>query len=266
MRVVRSAFLCVAVVLASCGHAQHSARAATPTPWTFAPTPTPTPIPTAGLRLAPSPLPWRTPEATLLQRVTAAHLCPDGRVTDALTFRESLYAGCGDGTVLRLTRGLDIIRSRKFGQSNTYLRPAGDAAISVFWTDDGASLVDRLLFVTAVTLKPIMDEPASDSLFLGTIGNRAYIENFCCFGRPDVYEPATIYSISLKDGSASESVDLAPDPQAHPPAAQPLGQGEWNYLIGKYFYVVVQNITYRYDVTNLSLPPVRMKTNERRPL
>jgi len=65
----------------------------------------------------------------------------------------------------------------------------------------------------------------------------------------------------LKDGSgAAEKIDLAPDQHVHPGAAQPLGQGESNYLIGKYFYVVVQDITYRYDVTKLNRPPVRMKT------
>jgi hypothetical protein len=140
------------------------------------------------------------------------------------------------------------------------LEPAGNATIAVLGFNDGATLTSGLTFLSAQTLHPISSHAMSDSTFLGVIGDRAYIDDWCCNGRSDVYEPATIYSISLKDGSASEGVNLAPDPQAHPGELQPLGQGDRNYLIGKFFYVVVGPVTYRYDVRNLQKAPTRMAT------
>jgi len=73
-------------------------------------------------------------------------------------------------------------------------------------------------------------------------------------------QPATIYSISLKDGSESKHVNFAPDSQAHSGNLQPLGQGENNYLIGTYFYVPIGSVTYRYDVRDVRKPPKRMAT------
>lgn len=100
----------------------------------------------------------------------------------------------------------------------------------------------------------------TDSTLLGVIGDRAYIDDWCCFGRPDVYQPATIYSISLKNGSESVHINLAPDPEAHPALQQPLGQGGHNYVIGKHFYVVVGPVTYRYNLFDLHRPPTRLTT------
>ncbi len=117
-----------------------------------------------------------------------------------------------------------------------------------------------LTFLRAKDLRQLGPKLISDNTFLGVIGDRAYIDDWCCFGRPDEYRPATIYSISMKNGSVSTSVDLAPDPKAHPANVQPLGQGEHNYLLGRYLYVVVGRITYRYDILNLKLRPKRMFT------
>ena len=138
--------------------------------------------------------------------------------------------------------------------------PAGTDAIAVSGMNDGAALRGELSLLRATTLKPVVQHPMSDSSFLGVIGDRAYIDDWCCNGRGDTYQPATIYSVSLKDGSESQHTDLAPDPEAHPANLQPLGQGAQNYLISKYFYVVVGPVTYRYDVDYLQRPPKRMAT------
>ena len=92
----------------------------------------------------------------------------------------------------------------------------------------------------------------------GVVRGRAYIDDWCCFGRCDVYRPATTYSISLQNGTKSERIDLRPHPQAHPGNQQPLGQGEYNYLVGHYLYVVVGFVTYRYDILDLRKPPRRL--------
>jgi hypothetical protein len=139
--------------------------------------------------------------------------------------------------------------------------PAGSNAIAVFGTTDGAVLQAQLMLLNARTLESIVKHDMPDSTFLGVYEGRAYIDDWCCFGRADHYAPATIYSVSLKDGSESAHVDLAPDPAAHPGELAPLGQGESNYRIGKYFYVHVEQITYRYDLTDLRKPPIRMRSS-----
>jgi hypothetical protein len=143
--------------------------------------------------------------------------------------------------------------------------PAGTNAVVVQGWNDGAALSNNMAILNKNTLKPIADGQMDDSTFLGVIGERAYIDDWCCFGRPDQYRPATIYWVSLKDGSASQPVDLYPQPDLHPTRMQPLGQGEHNYLQGRYFYVVTPNYTYRYAVTNLKAPPLRTVTRSASP-
>jgi hypothetical protein len=140
------------------------------------------------------------------------------------------------------------------------IAPAGASALVVTGFNGGAHLRSGLTILHKRTLRLITAGVLSDSTFLGVIGDRAYIDDWCCNGRADVYQPATIYSISLKDGFESKHVDLTPDPESHPGDVQPFGQGEHNYLIGNYFYVVVGPVTYRYDIRNLQKPPLRMAT------
>lgn len=191
-------------------------------------------------------------------------------VTTTSTIDGRFYVGCDNGTVAladpRTWRPLRVAKLQPSVVSG--VRAAGNSAIAVAAWRDGAALVNDLYFLNSRTLKQINKDNMSDTLFLGVIGNRAYLDDLCCFGRADQYRPATVYSMSLEDGSTTEPVDLAPDAKAHPPDREPLGQGETSYLIGKYFYLVVndvryiRNLTYRYDITNLRLPPVRMKTYE----
>ena len=171
------------------------------------------------------------------------------------------YIGCSAGSVVALDARGDIIASANVQMDGlTSIVPAGRNAIAVSGFNDGAFLRNGLTFLRAKTLRQIGPKLISDNTFLGVIGDHAYIDDWCCFGRPDEYRPATIYSISMKNGAVSTSVDLAPDPKAHPANMQPLGQGEHNYLLGRFLYVVVGRTTYRYDILNLKLRPKRMLT------
>lgn len=140
------------------------------------------------------------------------------------------------------------------------IEPAGTNAVAITGWIDGATLRSVLSILRTPTLNPVVADDMQDSTYLGTIDDRAYIDDWCCNGRADEYLPATIYSVSLTDGSEGKHVDLAPDPQAHPAASQPLGQGEHNYMIGSYLYVVVGSVTYRYDVRDLNRGPTRLST------
>ena len=177
-----------------------------------------------------------------------------------------LYIGCPETIAI-----LDRIDGRVVGKKGigiygfNAIVPAGDNAVVVEGWNDGAALRSDMAILNKNTLKPIVERQMSDSTFLGVIGDRVYIDDWCCFGRPDRYRPATIYSISLKDGSTTQPFDLYPEPDLHPARMQPLGQGERNYLEGDYFYVVTPNFTYRYDVRSLKSPPVRTVTPSNSP-
>lgn len=145
------------------------------------------------------------------------------------------------------------------------IEPAGDSAIAVMGSRDGAMIVDDLFFLDARTLKQINKQQMSDTLFLGVIGDRPYLDNLCCFGRSGEYRPATIYTMSLRNGSTTVPVDLRPDADGHAADQDPPGQGDRSYLIGRTFYLVVYDpryhvdFAYRYDITRLDRPPVRMR-------
>ena len=179
----------------------------------------------------------------------------------AALINEILYVACPD-TIAILDRANGRVAHER--SINIYgfnaIVAAGSKAVVVEGWNDGAALRNDMAILDKNTLKTIVDRPMSDSTFLGVIGDRAYIDDWCCFGRADQYRPATIYWVSLTDGSASEPIDLNPEPNLHPARMQPLGQGARNYLQGDSFYVVTPNYTYRYDVRNLNAPPVRMVT------
>lgn len=177
-----------------------------------------------------------------------------------------VYVTCSEGPpewttrIAAFTRGGQILATAHLPMYEvTRMEAAGTSAVAVTGYNDGAAMRNELSILEATTLRPIVRHRMTDSTFLGVINDRAYIDDYCCFGRGEKYAPATIYSISLKDGSESRPVDLAPDPELHS-GYPPVGQGAWNYLIGKYFYVVVSPITYRYDVLDLQKPPKRMAT------
>lgn len=185
-------------------------------------------------------------------------VCVD--VSAVALVRETLYAGCpGAVAILNRTDGR-ALRKQSVGMEGIgKIVAAGERAIAVEGWTDGAALRNELAILDRHTLEPITGQ-MTDSTFLGVIRDRAYIDDWCCLGRDNEYRPATIYSISLKNGAATRPVDLYPQPKLHPARMQPLGQGEKNYLRGDYFYVVTPNYTYRYDIRNLRAPPRRTIT------
>jgi len=178
----------------------------------------------------------------------------------------TLFIGCSAGSIVAFdTRG-DLLASANVRMDGiTSIVSAGSREIAISGYNDGASLRNGLAILRVRNLRPVGPKLIEDSTFLGVIGDRAYIDDWCCFGRPNEYRPATIYSISLKNGSESRPVDLTPDPQAHPANMQPLGQGEHNYLKRRYLYVVVGPITYRYNMMDLARRPRRMFTPKTSP-
>lgn len=249
-----TASLCL---LSACGSRTHAAASAS------APSTPTTSLPTQGIAPAPT-----LPPPSIGGRLEAEHYrklasravhCRYAQAAN--TIGGNLYIGCSEGHIAVLDPQGHVLAS---GTVPMYgigsIVPAGADAIAISGFNDGATLRNELSILRATTLKPIVRHYMTDSTFLGILGDRAYIDDWCCNGRAEVYQPATIYSVSLKNGTESEHIDLAPDPQAHPGSLQPIGQGEHNYLIGKYFYVVVGPVTYRYDVGYLQRPPKRFAT------
>jgi hypothetical protein len=225
------------------------------------PSASPAPIPAEGLSLAPKPVPLDSPDPAALERAKRAKVCGGDFTTVADDIGGKIFVGCAQGEVFVLDRDMRKLRSAGTQMRVDSIMPAGSNAVAVYGTVDGASLRSMLTLLDAQTLRPLMQQGFTDSTYLGVYRGRAYIDDWCCNGRADTYAPATIYSVSLKDGTESEHVDLAPDPQEHPARFAPIGQGESNYRIGKYFYVHVEEITYRYDLTDLKQPPVRMRSS-----
>ncbi len=219
-------------------------------------------ISTAGLPVAPTPRPLASLDWAMMQRVGNARLCGNARASAVDRVGDKFFVGCDQSKLLVINRNLRVLRSTtvEMYQINS-TAPAGDNAVAVSGVTDGAALRSQLEILNALTLQPIVKHEMSDSTFLGVYDGRAYIDDWCCNGRADTYRPATIYSVSLSDGRESAHIDLAPDPDVHPPQLQPIGQGESNYRIGRYFYVHVQEMTYRYDLTDLKKPPLRMKSS-----
>ncbi|HLZ10849.1 MAG TPA: hypothetical protein VKT80_19855, partial [Chloroflexota bacterium] len=81
------------------------------------------------------------------------------------------------------------------------IEPAGASAVAITGWNDGAALQSALSILRTSTLKPVVAHDMQDSTFLGTVGDRAFIDDWCCHGRPDTYLPATIYSVSLADAT-----------------------------------------------------------------
>lgn len=231
-------------------HSPYVADSATPT------------VTTDGLAPGPAEPPQNqlTPgEATRLRGLASrAGTCTAAQATTTLD--KVQYVGCDGGLVVALdAQGRVMASTRVSMEGINWISVAGSNALVVEGWNDGAALENDLSILRSMTLKPIVHHRMTDTTYLGTIEEQAYMDDWCCHGRPDVYQPATIYSISLEDGSESEHVSLAPDPQLHK-SREPLGQGGRNYLVGTRFYVVVGDVTYEYDVDNLSKAPKRLAT------
>jgi hypothetical protein len=190
---------------------------------------------------------WRNPHC---RPVGAAVSILGSELFTACTPEHLTVLSADDGHVLR-TAALPM-----YGVNRVV--PASKEWLAVQGWDEGAAIVNRLVIVRRDTLEPITRKAITDGTFLGVIGDLAYIDDWCCNGRADEYRPATVYWISLRDGKQGEPIDLRPDPDQHPANLQPIGQGEHNYMRGRYLYVPVGDVVYRYDVFDLRVPPYRI--------
>jgi hypothetical protein len=250
LRFAFASSIAVSLLLAACaGNQQDNARNA------------PTTFPTNGLAPEPPSAPpslLGAPNASHY-RALALRVGPCRYAHAENRINGVLYIGCYGGDIAQIgARGRALRGATVLMDGIASILPVGNDAIAISGWSDGAALRQQLTILRASTMRPIV-KTATDSTFLGVLGDRAYIDDWCCNGRPDVYSPATIYSISLKDGTGSPRVDLAPDPELHPANEQPLGQGAHNYMVGDYFYVVVGPVAYRYDVRDLTKAPLRLR-------
>ncbi len=134
----------------------------------------------------------------------------------AAVIGSNVYVGCVGGQIARLnsTNG-NLLASSAVGMYGiNAIVAAGARAIVVEGYNDGSHITMQAALLRSETLSPISSGDMTDNSFLGTIGDRAYFDDFCCNGRADTYLPATVYYIALSDGTESPKVDLTPDAQS----------------------------------------------------
>lgn len=185
------------------------------------------------------------------------NLCPADafRASPAVLYASArrAYAVCGDRiTRLRKSDGARVASAQplRVDQYQT-IRPAGTHALALAGFSSGAELNFSRTLVRADTLRTIGD-PRSDTSFVGVVGTDAVLDDACCNGRPDVYDPATLVLESLETGRLISTVDLRPDPQLFPADKRPIGQGATTALIDGHLYLAV--IPMLYDYGNPLMP------------
>lgn len=160
---------------------------------------------------------------------------------------DGVYAACGDRLTRLRPRDGAQVASRAALPVYMYqtVRPAGQSALALGGYSDGAAMAFHEALVRRDTLQSI-DGPRQDVTFLGMDHGQAILDDGCCFGRPDVYEPATIFHVSPDTGRASTPVDLRPDPQLFPADQRPIGQGAAAALIDGRLFLAIQPMLYDY--------------------
>ncbi|MBV8371246.1 MAG: PQQ-binding-like beta-propeller repeat protein [Candidatus Eremiobacteraeota bacterium] len=182
--------------------------------------------------------------------------------TIVVRYGDDLIAGCWGGDMVRISAASGSVRARSrsaFAVTKVdSIRPLGRCALAVAGTTDGAHLVSQSAIVDCKQLRAIVPQ-GSDLSVLGAIGNTAVLDDLCCNGRPDVYQPATIILANLATGKESPAVDLRPEPDRYPANHRPLGQGSAAMLDGNELYLVVDRTVYRYgDPRSLLSSPQRI--------
>ena len=169
--------------------------------------------------------------------------------TIVVRYGDDLIAGCWGGDMVRISAASGSVRARSrsaFAVTKVdSIRPLGRCALAVAGTTDGAHLVSQSAIVDCKQLRAIVPQ-GSDLSVLGAIGNTAVLDDLCCNGRPDVYQPATIILANLATGKESPAVDLRPEPDRYPANHRPIGQGSAAMLDGNELYLVVDRTVYRY--------------------
>ncbi len=175
---------------------------------------------------------------------------------------DDLIVGCRGGRLVRMDAASGRILARSDTAFDTEaisnIAPLGSCAYEISGWSDGAYLRGNGAIVDCKRLSVIVPEQ-EDLVVVGEIGNIAVLDERCCFGRPDVYRPATIVRANLTTGALSPAVDLTPEPSRYPAGHRPIGQGSAVLLEGTELYLVVDRTLYRYgDPRALSGTPQRV--------
>ena len=185
-----------------------------------------------------------------------------GGVSVIVRHAGDLVVGCRGGRLVRMDavsgRTLAHSDSAFVAESISDITPLGACAYGISGWSSGAALRGHAAIVDCKRLSVIVPEQ-DEMVIVGAIGNIAVLDERCCFGRPDVYRPATIVRANLTTGALSPEVDLTPEPNRYPPDHRPLGQGSAVLLEGSELYLVVDRSLYRYgDPRALSASPQRV--------
>jgi hypothetical protein len=184
---------------------------------------------------------------------------PVARVSAMIRNGADIIVGCNGGRVIRLnaTSGAIESRSGTFGVDQVQsIVPLGVCAYAVTGWSSGAMLLEHSEIIGCRRLEDIVTN-GPDTYILGAVGNIAIVNDICCHGRPDVYQPATIFHADLATGATSRAVDLRPEPERYPADRRPIGQGATAGLEGNALYLGVDHTLYTYaDAIALKETPV----------
>ncbi len=175
---------------------------------------------------------------------------------------DDLVVGCRGGRLTRIAAASGRILARSdsafLAESIADIVPLGACAYGISGWSSGAALRGHAAIVDCKRLSVIVPEQ-DEMVIVGAIGNIAVLDERCCFGRADVYRPATIVRANLTTGGLSPEVDLTPEPDRYPADHRPVGQGSAAMLAGNELYLIVERSIYRYgDARSLSAPPQRI--------
>jgi hypothetical protein len=178
-----------------------------------------------------------------------------------------LIAGCARGELVRVdaATGTVLARTLAFELYNvSAIVSLGGCAYGVSGFNEGAVLRFYSGIVGCKALDTILPLQ-EDASILGAVRGDAVVDDTCCMGRPDVYRPATIYTVSLTTGVRSPQVDLTPEPNRYPSSARPIGQGSMAMLAENTLYLFVDHAGYRYGDPQFIEPPLRVIDDLRAP-
>ena len=185
--------------------------------------------------------------------------------TIVVRYGADVIAGCWGGEIVRVSADSGSVRARSgdafVATRADSIQPLGRCALAVAGWTDGAHLVEQSAIIDCKHLRPIVRQGSEVSV-LGAVGNTAVLDDLCCNGRPDVYEPATIVLANLTTGEESRPIDLRPEPERYPANQRPIGQGSAVMLDGNELYLAVDRTVYRYgDPRALLTTPQRVADN-----
>jgi hypothetical protein len=191
-------------------------------------------------------------------------VCAASKVLLSRRDASDLIVGCQEGRIARI----DIATGRVLASTDSFsgktigrIVTLGSGAYGIEGWTSGAALRSWILIIDKVSLEPLMPVQTEANI-LGAVGETAVIEDFCCNGRPDVYRPATIFTVDLNSGYRSTEVDLRPEPDRYPADKRPIGQGSRSLLAhGRLYLAVDQSLYYFGDPRSLLNAPKRITDN-----